>query len=334
MLPPTAPRAISGAPSKRERHAISLLSRENTLAYDPPELMGPSDQATRAVRRFSCVLGALALLGCSEYDRQAIEDNNSGMNLLRGGRLADARDRFQRAADEDPKFDQPLYNLALVHTRQHEWGNAAEALTRAIARNPRNAEYHYQLGNAHFEQEHWEQARAAFNQALQVNGNLYMAHYRLGEVADHLDEPQAALQAYTNAVTKAPRAYRAYVRLGRAYYRAHDYDRATQVLREGLRIAPEGAVERGSMHNILGNVLLEQNHKEQAIEEFIAAHHDDVELAEALFSAGYTSSEIPERRQQAILYLQRFIEARGGNAPREYLDIAQNRLAELQNPAH
>lgn len=280
------------------------------------------------------VIGVAALLlasGCSEYSREAVEDNNTGMNLLRGGRMADARDKFQRAADEDPKFDQPLYNLALVHIRTHEWGNAAEALTRAIARNPRNAEYHYQLGNAHFELEHWDQARAAFNQAISVNPNLYMAHYRLGEVADRLDEPQQALQAYTNALTKAPRAYRAYVRLGRAYYRAHDYDRAIQVLREGLRIAPEGAIERGSMRNILGNVLLEQGHRDQAIDEFIAANRDDPELAEALFSAGYTCSEMPERRQQAILYLQRFIEARGGNAPREYLDIAQNKLAELQN---
>ncbi len=285
------------------------------------------------MKRVFCGLVAMLLLGgCSEYDRQAIEDNNAGMNLLRGGRMADARDRFQRAADEDAKFDQPLYNLALVHIKQHEWGNAAEALTRAIARNPRNPEYHFLLGNTHFEQEHWEQARAAFNQAIQVEPNMYMAHYRLGEVADRLDEPQAALQAYTNALTKAPRAYRAYVRLGRAYYRAHDYDRAIQVLREGLRIAPEGAVERGAMRNILGNVLLEQGHREQAIDEFVAANREDTELAEALFSAGYTSAEIPERRQQAILYLQRFIEARGGNAPREYLDIAQNKLAELQNP--
>jgi tetratricopeptide (TPR) repeat protein len=293
--------------------------------------MGRSEQAKHLSRRATFLLGALALSGCQEYDRQAIEDNNTGMNLLRGGRMADAKDRFQRAADEDPKFDQPLYNLALVHIRQKEWGNAVDALTRAIARNPRNAEYQYHLGNAHYEQEHWEQARAAFNQALQVNGNLYMAHYRLGEVADRLDEPQAALQAYTNALTKAPRAYRVYVRLGRTYYRAHDFDRSIQVLREGLRVTPEGAVERGAMHNILGNVLLEQGHREQAIEEFVAAQRDDTELAEALFSAGYTSSEIPERRQQAILYLQRFIEARGGNAPREYLDIAQNKLAELQS---
>jgi tetratricopeptide (TPR) repeat protein len=292
--------------------------------------MGRSKQASNTTRGISLLLCAFVAMGCSEHDRQAIDDNNTGMNLLRGGRMADAKDRFQRAADEDPKFDQPLYNLALVHIRQKEWGNAVDALTRAIARNPRNAEYHYQLGNAHYEQEHWEPARAAFNQALQVNSGLYMAHYRLGEVADRLDEPQAALQAYTSALTKAPRAYRVYVRLGRTYYRAHDFDRAIQVLREGLRLAPEGAVERGAMHNILGNVLLEQGHREQAIEEFVAAQRDDVELAEALFSAGYTSSEIPERRQQAILYLQRFIEARGGNAPREYLDIAQNKLAELQ----
>jgi tetratricopeptide (TPR) repeat protein len=285
--------------------------------------------------RAICVLTVLTTVGCGEYDRQSVEDNNTGMGLLRANRLSDAKDRFQRAADEDPKYDLPLYNLALVHIKQHEWGNAADALTRAIGRNPRNAEYHYLLGNAHFEQEHWEPARAAFNQAIQVNAGYYRAHYRLGEIADHLDEPQAALQSYTNALTKAPRHYRAYERLGRAYYRVHDYERATQVLREGLRIAPEGAIERGSMHNILGNVLIEQGQREQAIEEFVQANRDDSELAEALFSAGYTCSEMPDKRQQAILYLQRFVEARGGSAPREYLEIAQNKLAELQsNNAH
>ncbi len=281
---------------------------------------------------FAVCAAFVCALGCSEYNREAIEDNAQGQNMFRAGRLADARDKFQRAADEDPKYDLPLYNLSLVHIREHQWPAAAEALTRAIARNPRNAEYQYQLGIAQYEQEHWEQARTAFTQATQVNQSLYLAHYRLGEVAEKLDEPQAALQAYTTALQKAPRAYRAYVRLGRVYYQVHDYDRATQVLREGLRITPEGAVERGSMHNLLGNVLLEQRHPDQAVEEFIAANHDDPELAEALFSAGFTLSENPDRRQQAILYLQRFIEARGGNAPREYLDVAQSKLAELQNP--
>lgn len=283
----------------------------------------------RAVLIVMCAAALAA--GCSEFSREAVEDNNQGMNMLRGGRLADARDRFQRAADEDPKFDQPLYNLALVHMRQEQWPAAAEALTRAIGRNGRNPEYHFQLGNAHFQQEHWEDARRAYTQATQINPNYYMAHVRLGEVAEKLDEPQAALTAYTTAITKAPRVYRAYVRLGRAYYRVRDYERAATVLREGLRIAPEGALERGSMHNILGNVLLEQGQREPAIDSFLAAHREDPELAEALFSAGYTSAEIPERRQQAILYLQRFVEARGGSAPREYLDIAQNKLAELQS---
>jgi tetratricopeptide (TPR) repeat protein len=277
----------------------------------------------------ACVMAVLAA-GCGDYNREAVDDNNQGMQLLRAGRFADAKDKFQRAADEDPRYDAPLYNLALVHVRQHEWGNAAEALTRAIARNPRNAEYHYQLGNARYEQEQWEQARQAFQQAVQVNRNLYLAYYRLGEVADALDEPQAALQAYTDAITHAPRAYRAYVRLGRAYYRVHELDRALQVLQEGLRLAPPGAVERGQMHNFMGSVLLDQRHPEQAIEHFVDAHRDDPELTVALFNAGYTCAEIPERRAQAILYLQRFVEARGGNAPRDYLDMAQNKLAELQ----
>ena len=99
-----------------------------------------------------------------------------------------------------------------------------------------------------------------------------------------------------------------------------------------LAPAPEGAVERGSMHNVLGNVLLDQGQREPAVEEFVAANREDPEMSEAMFSAGYTLADVPERRQQAILYLQRFIAARGGNAPREYLDIAQNRLAQLQSP--
>lgn len=285
------------------------------------------------MKRPGAVISVILLcLGCGEYNREAIDDNNQGMQFLRGQRFIDARDKFQRAADEDPRYDLPLYNLSLVYSRQNDWTNAIEALNRAIARNPRNAEYQFQLGNAQFELEHWEQARTAFRQAVQLSPNMYMAHYRLGQVADSLDEPQEALQSYTNALQKAPRLYRAYVRLGRTYYRAHDFDRAIQTLREGLRVAPEGVVERGMMHNILGNVLLEQGHREEAVDEFLAAQREDTELAEALFSAGYTLSEIPGRQQQAILYLQRFIEARGGNAPREYLDIAQNRLAQLQTP--
>ncbi len=274
----------------------------------------------------------LAALGCGEHDRQAVDDNNQGMGLLRGGRLADAKDKFERAAVEDPRFDEPLYNLALVDIRSHDWTNAADALTRAIARNGHNAEYQYQLGNAQYELAHWEPARTAFQAAIRIDPNLYKAYYRMGETDDALDEPQAALQAFTDTLTHAPRAYGAYVRLGREYYRVHDYDRAIQVLREGLRVAPNGVVDRGMMHNILGNVLLEQEHPAEAVQEFVLAHQEDSELAEALFSAGYTCSEMPDKHPQAILYLQQFIEARGGNAPREYLDMAQNRLAELQNP--
>ena len=165
-----------------------------------------------------------------------------------------------------------------------------------------------------------------------MSQGYYLAYFWQGLVSEKLDEPQAALQAYTTALTKAPRSYSSYAHLGRLYRQVHEFDRAAQVLREGLRVAPEGAVERGSMHNVLGNVLLDQGQRDGAVEEFVAATREDPEMSEAMFSAGYTLSEIPERRQQAILYLQRFIEARGGNAPREYLDIAQNRLALLQTP--
>lgn len=290
------------------------------------------------------VAAAFAAQGCSEYNREAIESNNQGMQLLRANRYADAREKFQRAAEEDRRYDLPLYNLALSYIRQRDWPNAIDALSRAISRKPNNAEYHFQLGNAHFQiataaenaesgenGAHLEQARTAFQAAIQHNRNMYMAHYRLGQVAELLDDAQAAMRAYTDTLQIAPRAYGAYARLGALYRRNRLYNEAAQVLREGLRIAPEGVRERGDMHNALGLTLLEQRQALPAVEEFVAAHTEDSEHVDALFSAGMTLADIPDRRPQAVLYLTRFIAARGGNAPPEYLQQAQAKLGELQS---
>ena len=282
-------------------------------------------------------------VGCSEYNREAVDSNNQGMGLLRANRYADAREKFQRAAEEDHRYDLPLYNLALSYIRQRDWTNAIDALDRAISRNPNNAEYHFQRGNAHYQiatapenadnsegGAHLEAARTSFQAATQRNQHMYMAFFRLGQVAEALDEPQAALRAYTDCIAAAPRAYQAYARLGRVYMNAALYNEAAQVLREGLRVAPEGTPERGQMHNILGLTLLRQNQNVPATEEFLAAVHKDPQLVQALFSLGMTYAEMPDRRPQAILYLGQFIAARGGGAPPDYLQTAQARLGELQ----
>src|SRR6476619_4166593 len=84
------------------------------------------------------LVAAFAVNGCSEYNREAVESNNQGMQLLRANRYADAREKFQRSAEEDRRFDLPLYNLALSYIRQKDWPNAVDALSRAISRNPNN----------------------------------------------------------------------------------------------------------------------------------------------------------------------------------------------------
>lgn len=293
---------------------------------------------------FAVLVAAMTAQGCSEYNREAIESNNAGMQLLRANRYADAREKFQRAAEEDRRYDLPLYNLALSYIRQRDWPNAIDALSRAISRNQNNAEYHFQLGNAHFQiasapenaesgenGAHLEQARTAFQAAIQHNHNMYMAHYRLGQVAEMLDDAQAAMRAYTDTLQIAPRAYGAYARLGALYRRNHLYNEAAQVLREGLRVAPEGVRERGDMHNALGLTMLDQHQPLPATEEFLAAIREDPEHTDSLFSLGMTYAEMPDRRPQAVLYLSQFVAARGGNAPPEYLQQAQAKLGELQS---
>jgi tetratricopeptide (TPR) repeat protein len=293
------------------------------------------------------VLWALALIGvtaCGEFNREAVDSNNQGMALLRANRYSDAREKFQRAAEEDRRFDQPLYNLALTYIRQKDWTNAADALSRAISRNPNNADYHYQLGNAHYmlatapdradtggAAQSLEQARTAFQAALQKNNKLWMAQMRLGQIAELLDNPQDALRAYTDCIGITPRAFGAYVRLARIYRDHSRYDEALQVVREGLNVAQPGVSERAQMYNVMGLTQLRQNQKTQAIESFRHAVEEDPRLVVALFSLGMTYAELPDGRAQAILYLNRFVSARGGEAPPDYLQQAQARLSELQS---
>lgn len=298
------------------------------------------------VVRVLCALALISASACSEYNREAVESNNQGMAFLRANRYADAREKFNRAAEEDRRFDQPLYNLALTYIRQKDWTNAVDALSRAISRNPNNADYHYQLGNAHFMiatapdnaesaqgASHLEQAKTAFAASLQKNSKLWMAQMRLGQIAELLDNPQDALRAYTDCINITPRAYSAYVRLARIYRDHNKFDESLQVLREGLNIAPPGAPERGAMYNVMGLTHLRQRQNPQAIEAFRHAIEEDSRLVVALYSLGTTYAEMPDGRAQAILYLNRFVSARGGDAPPEYLQQAQARLSELQSPA-
>ncbi|MDP3276510.1 MAG: tetratricopeptide repeat protein [Deltaproteobacteria bacterium] len=296
--------------------------------------------------KFVRVVGILMLsaaFGCGEYNREAVESNNQGMQLLRANRYADAREKFQRASEEDRRFDQPLYNLALSYIRQKDWNNAVDALSRAISRNPNSADYHYQLGNAHYMiatapenaenaqgASHLEQAKTAFTQALQKNNRLWMAQMRLGQIAELLDNPQDALRAYTDCINITPRAYAAYVRLARIYRDHGRYDEALQVLREGLNLAVPGTSERGQMYNVMGLTHLRQSQRPQAIEAFRHAVEADTRLVSSLFSLGMTYAELPDGRAQALLYLGQFVAARGGDAPAEYLAQATAKIAELQ----
>lgn len=307
--------------------------------------MSNRKRETRATRWVSLGFG-LALCGagaCSEYNREAVDNNNQGMSLMRANRLADAREKFQRAAEEDHRFDLPLYNLALSYIRARQWGDAQNALERAVSRAPNNPEYHYQLGNAHYQQAlaqadsseggaHHEAARTSFRNALQRNQNLYMAHFRLGQIAEVLDDPHGAMEAYTACLRAAPRAYAAYARLGRQYLNNNLFNEAVQVLREGLAVAPEGVPERAQMWNVLGLTYQRQHQAPQAVEAWEHAIQEDPSLTVALFSLGMTYADMPDRRDQAVLRLSQFGRTNGAGAPPEFLAAANRRLTELQNP--
>ena len=93
------------------------------------------------MKRWCGVFLVVSAMACSEYNREAVQDNNSGMGLMRQGRLTDARDKFQRAADADPKFVStspvPEATSATAPTNDNTGSNPATRSVRSTGRGPR-----------------------------------------------------------------------------------------------------------------------------------------------------------------------------------------------------
>jgi tetratricopeptide (TPR) repeat protein len=87
--------------------------------------------------------------------------NSLGNDLLDEGRLPEAEAAFMRAAEADPTWYAPWYNLGLLYKRQHRWRESVQASQRAVECNA-TTEAWWNLGIAATAIENWQVARRAW----------------------------------------------------------------------------------------------------------------------------------------------------------------------------
>ncbi len=231
------------------------------------------------------------------------------------GRPADALGVAQQAVDLAPQDADALQLLAMLQEELAQLAPAAVTLSRALAVAPQRAALHHNLGVVLHRQGRHAQALAAHRQALALGLDVADAHYNLGNTLQALGRADEALAAYRRALLHSPQhALSLYdlARLRWALGHAH-FDAE-------LLAAQAQSPDSDTAPGLRGLLLLKAGHADAALQAY------DLAARLAPQRAAYADG-----RGQALSLLGRHDEAR--LAHRRAVALAPQDVAVLTNAA-
>lgn len=94
---------------------------------------------------------------------------NYGSALVNQGKLAEAKQAYETAAQLNPKSPIPLYNLGVLSDKQNDYAAAVQFYQKAIELDPKLEDAYYNLGVDYVHLKQNLEAIGAFKQVLKLN---------------------------------------------------------------------------------------------------------------------------------------------------------------------
>jgi tetratricopeptide (TPR) repeat protein len=238
-----------------------------------------------------------------------------GMDLHRGGRIAEAREQFRRAAAEEPRNVEAHHLLGVTFHQLGDASTAVEHYDRALDLNPTASIVHSNRAESLRALGRLEDAEAAARTAVSLDGGNASALHNLGVIllrlrrhedaeavlrsalairsaaathaalADalrHGGRLRAAVEQYEFALGLNERLVSARGNLALLYEQFGRFEEALHHAKTAVEIAPHDA----AAHGRLGRVLLEMGRTNDAMESFAAALEIDPNDAELCLRNG------------------------------------------------
>jgi len=207
---------------------------------------------------------------------RAQADFQQGLALHQQGRLAQARQAYQRALDMQPEHHDALHLLGVIAYQSGDFSRAVELIGRAIELNPANAAAHSNLGLALQGLKRLEEALCCYDRAMTLKPDYAEAYSNRGNVLKDLKRLDEALDSYDRALELKPDYAEAHNNrgfalqdLGRLVEALDSYDRAVE-------LKPDYAEAFSNR----GNALKGLSRLEEALDSYgraIALNPDDPE---------------------------------------------------------
>jgi len=243
----------------RDRDRAGLVSLP--IVREPVrEFLAPSDAARdpeflaaldRSLSRRQERLQAVA--GLRDADLMALREPAlaAGVELLLGGRAAEAAGVLARAAAASPGSANAHYLLGLAYREAGLEAPAAVAFEQAVRTDPALAAAWGALGTSWLRAGETDQARAALEQALRLDPGDAVARNNLGTLLLQAGDAGAAEEAFKSAVRDAPWLAAAHANLGVMARRRGDLATAELELRAALAIDPGNDTARFNLDIVL-----------------------------------------------------------------------------------
>jgi choline-sulfatase len=245
--------ALSQVNAGLSRQALPALK---TLASKYPDALVFQQTLGRALKDAGQPREAVAV-----YQRAAarIQDASLFHDLAvaarAAGNVAEALRAEQAALALDGKNPAALNGLGLLQIEQGKHADAAASFAKAAELDPSNASYWTNLGNARRESNDLAQAEAAYKRALDVDPNYGDAANGIGTLLVQNGKPADGIPWLERAVKGAPDFFEARLNLGIAYQESGQRERAADVYRQILAVAPPRFVrERRAAADLLRQV--------------------------------------------------------------------------------
>ena len=160
----------------------------------------------------------------------------NGLRLL--GQIDAAVRSYEKSLELDPTSHNSLINLSAVYLDRKQLKISEDLLRRAAEHHPASGEVHRRLGILFVRQGRFDEARSAYQRAIFLRPDNGETYYNLANLQWTNGEHEAAEVQYRQALSRYPDHLGAHMNLGSLYLETGRYRPARDIYAAALTLAP------------------------------------------------------------------------------------------------
>jgi tetratricopeptide (TPR) repeat protein len=288
--------AKRGADTKRtEAERLALDKQQKTLKDSLATLSDTIKEQSREKVTVQPEPPKKAADDSSRLERERVDKINrltqQGVELLNGGKYAEAKKAFEqlleldpesamgqaylgytlfqanpddptaqqqaiqlltKSIQKDPSLWQPHDYLGQIYEKSNDTQNALREYKEAARLNPRNFDILYALGKLQYNSRQYDEAARSFGAAASVDPKAARAHFNKAMSLLQTRDFPKALQAFQDAASAQPDYAKAYYEIGKILWKQNqDVPKALTAFRSAVKYDPRNAIYLRNLGEIL-----------------------------------------------------------------------------------